>query len=451
MEKNYRLVYRNRDLAKIVERIDRKIETTVSHRAILNESSVLENVFSDRFIEVQSADGTMLSENEKKNFLNIVRKSAYAFRYSEFNVLFRYASKIRELALSKADYTGYIQNMLSSFEYRISQDATENYTNSKKTEEFLEWMSKKTDKYAHKKGYMAFINSIYRGVIMEEFELNHEDLYTLEDLYKIRNKNTNERLINHAMKLLYVKREAFEKLLMNGFSRSKDPRSSLHQNTEYYDITEENLKILLSIIKYKKEIREEISLYEDVSDMAKIVNSWPSVLDEKSDNLFKTIKNNEKKLEELNKNRITSLEEKFNRSNEKLKKIYKEQEEENGQTHINQFHVEQLQNEYTISYQKYKKQLKYDKVIKNARKIKSRIDSLSTDQKEYIKEKIREEYAESAEAAVSRKMKALKMEIHPIYRVSQTRVKNISIGISIVAFFLFAGYVFQKYVAQPVN
>lgn len=352
MEQEFRLKYTDENNLKIEEAIKIETERIKKEKGAFLSSRILEIIFSEDLIEIEVEETAEWSKEDKKNIMNIIRRSIYLSMAEDVRI-YEYMSEIEKSILQTEHYDNRqkknIQNIIEylmdspfgidSFDYRICSSwsgtsearhtttqnkykiSTESIEDTEEFKEFMQFTSDKLDRIVYGIVYSEIISRNILNEIDMIDTVNEIGTYTLDELYSKTDSGTGSiALIDYGMKMVYEKREEFKKVLKD---MHRSDRRNLIIKRDNYNLSEKDLKVFLSVIKHREDIINGLSAYITTSYIVGLIGSICNGIIETEDrveidqkDLLKTIEDNCDNLikickREETKSKYKELEEKY--------------------------------------------------------------------------------------------------------------------------------------------
>lgn len=410
----FRLVYRDKESSEIAERIKEVIENTPNTKKEIRQFiKIIEEIFSEDIVEVKEIEGK-ITKNEKISLLNIIRKNI-VLEYEKYKDTFASTFGSTKIPQSRDGYKENIDACLAYFQdevflqpsyiiYNSAIDKTD--TSSKKAfnyssyviktpnlqkdtmdEKFLLYSLDRLDEKIYKRTYRHFIKSVFAHKDVLEASINQMPLYTLADLYEQQSPNNNNKmLIDYGIQLAYEKKDSIMELLASAKRVEKDSAQSMEELSNSYNITKEELEILLSIIKHREAIKREIDVYEPITELAEFIGVFSDVNILTHYSIYKNISRHLKHIRDESMRAAKELCREYIYINTQCSIL----EEPTNSFDIQKQRKKEIKKD--LAYKKYQKQIEYNKCIGDYPEVYEQISSLDSHQISYITKKAKDSF-----------------------------------------------------------
>lgn len=440
MIKKIIITYSNDDILEVIVEMIIKIREELVKSRQLHVISVIDTIYSNMFVKIKSEDEKELSTTGKSNLLNIIGRYVYKSGIVH-NTIRRYAEKIANPGSNL--YSDILQNILqildnneskffddSIITYRIEcikkmvqgekdkQEVqvtiectiiTEKAKNDIELENLLQLSSDRMDEWMYFHEFTEFLRETYR-IIMPN-HLFGSDLFTLNEVVPIRFRDTSmysikelctkksstdgELIIDSGIRLLYTKKEMIEKLIIDADEGKQTTVSLLQEDPAKYEFTEEEVKVLLSIITYRKELMTVYYGEQLFSDIILRITNEISKLGVKERSFLQDFMRNYPKLPNIFKSRVTRLQNESAIEQKKYDDLVKEEKKNKDnkeEYHILSQQIDRANSIYNISYLRMYREIGLVQSLNDDKDIIQRLSTLAPELKAYLEKRLVDVY-----------------------------------------------------------
>lgn len=422
MEKRFRLRCKNLDQYEGLEQIE---EVLREHKDINNNvidfTKVLEAVVNNSTVEVEGLDNFIITEEERRALLNIVKKNV-CLKYEEYSGRCKLPLETPLTSVALEEYVNQwliLLDEITDFNhiykmYSINSDKRDtrrreaqnrrsvlnelnvldplddpNHSDrnvyrmdlyileeKKSVRDTLEYISDTMDRQMYKELFVRYVRDLDRN--KERCPLNFNGVDNIQSLDAIYTNDANdeEKCIDKGMRLIYEKGDILVKIFEDAKKEEKSLKAYLKKNKEKYPISEEDLSIMLSIVRVRKNILKEIYLYSSSIDMANIFWSYNPVKPKSNDLVFDEISKVEKDLLRMHRENISSLKKDYSIDSSYL--IHKETEK----------YLESEKFDKYLKYRMYLNKMKYSGIVTDYSQLLEQVQELNPKQRRYIEDQM---------------------------------------------------------------
>lgn len=296
MKVEFIIEYKEKNVSKMVKSIVEEVREKERRSKNISDRIYIETILSDKFIDISTV-GFKPSKWSKEDLLNIMRKQM-SLSYQEFKKTKGKEATIEEFISTALYYFTHDVYRGGNIEYMIYHSAIEDeksifrngdmpvysqYTfqtdcinDLEDLPGFLMDTSECLNSLVHRRECKDFLQNIGEDFKMPDIP-EDKKLFTIEDIYrKSHPLGTHMLYIDFMLDALYRKRHIFNKMLedLKDPSKVESVMESLKGVGSENSIGEEDFIFILSLIQNRKEIMEEIEVFEQIINLSKILGEY---------------------------------------------------------------------------------------------------------------------------------------------------------------------------------